>query len=115
MRQYRDFNDLLMENLRDPEDAKLFLSVILEEYEEDGDIEAFLLALKDVTEAQGGFDKIAKNTKLSQQDIHNFFTDKDNPRFDILEAILQALGFHLSIEPIKIEIEQNETININSR
>ena len=45
----------------------------------------------------------------------NFFADKDNPRFDILEAILQALGFHLSIEPIKIEIEQNETININSR
>jgi DNA-binding phage protein len=115
MIQYRDFRDYHIEKLRDPEDARIFLSVILEAYEEDGDIEAFLLALKDVTEAQGGFDKIAKHTKLSQQDIHNFFADKDNPRFDILEAILQALGFHLSIEPIKIEIEQYETININSR
>ena len=115
MRQYRDFHDLLMESLHDPEDARIFLSVIFEEYEEDGDTEAFLLALKDVTETQGGFDKIAKHTKLSQQDIHNFFADKDNPRFDILEAILQALGFRLSIEPIKTEIEQYETININSR
>jgi hypothetical protein len=52
MRQYRDFNDLLMESLRDPEDARIFLSIILEEYEEDGDTEAFLLALCDVIEAQ---------------------------------------------------------------
>jgi len=95
MRQYRDFHDLLMESLRDPEDARIFLSVILEEYEEDGDTEAFLLALKDVIEAQGGIDKITEYTKLSRQDINDFFTNKDNLRFDILETILQALGFHL--------------------
>jgi DNA-binding phage protein len=101
MRQYRDFNDLLMETLHDPEDARLFLSVILEEYEEDGDTEAFLLALKDVIEAQGGIAKVIKHSKLSQQDINNFFADKDNPRFDILEIILQALGFRLSVEFIE--------------
>ena len=112
MRQYRDFHDLLMESLRDPEDARIFLSVILEEYEEDGDTEAFLLALKDVTEAQGGIDKITEHTKLSQQDVCDFFANKDNPRFDILEAILKALGFHLLVEPIKTEIKQNEQIEI---
>ena len=101
MRQFRDFNDLLMEQLRDPKDARIFLSVILKEYEEDGDTEAFLLALKDVTEAQGGIDKVIKHSKLSQQEINDFFADKDNPRFDILEAILQALGFRLSVEFIK--------------
>lgn len=105
MRQYRDFNDLLMEQLHDPEDAKIFLSVIIEEYAEDSDTEAFLLALKDVTEAQGGIKKIMENSKLSKQDIDNFFADKDNPRFDILEAILQALGFRLSVEFIEANKE----------
>lgn len=114
MRQYRDFHDLLMENLRDPEDARIFLSVILEEYEEDGDTEAFLLALRDVIEAQGGIDKITGHTKLSQQDVYDFFANKDNPRLDIFEIILQALGFRLSIEPINVDkaIIQNEQLEI---
>jgi DNA-binding phage protein len=55
-----------MEKLHDPEDAKIFLSVIIEEYAEDGDTETFLLALKDVTEAQGGIKKIMENSKLSK-------------------------------------------------
>jgi len=105
MRQYRDFDDLLMESLRDPEDARVFLSVILEEYGDDGDTEAFLLALKDVVDAQGGIDIIAQRTRLSQQDIYDFFANKDNPRFDILESILQALGFRLLVERIGAKIE----------
>jgi len=101
MRQYRDFDDLLMETLHDPEDARIFLSVLLEKYEENGNTEAFLLALKDVIEAQGGIGKVIKHSKLSEHDISNFLADKDNPRFDILEAILQALGFRLSVEFIE--------------
>jgi DNA-binding phage protein len=112
MIQYRDFKDYHIEKLRDPEDARIFISVALEEYEEDGDTEAFLLALKDVIEAQGGIAKITEHTKLSQQDVYDFFANKDNPRFDILEAILHALGFHLSVETIKTEITQNEQLEI---
>ena len=52
MRNYRNFKDYHIEQLRDPEDAKLYLSVALEDYEKDGDIEAFLLAVRDVVEAQ---------------------------------------------------------------
>lgn len=102
MRQYRDFRDYHIGKLRDPEDARIFISIALEEYEEDGDIEAFLRALKDVTEAQGGIAKLAKHTKLNEQDINDIFSNKENLKFDDLEAILQALGFRLSIEPTKI-------------
>jgi DNA-binding phage protein len=112
MRQYRDFNDLLMESLRDPEDARIFLSVIFEEYEEDGDTEAFLLALRDVADAQGGLDKLAEYAKLNQLNINDVFSSKENLRFDTVEAILRALGFHLSVEPIKTEIKQNEQLEI---
>ena len=53
-RQFRKFEDGLRERLSDPEYARVFLDVALEEYEEDGDTEVFLLALRDVAESQGG-------------------------------------------------------------
>ena len=49
MSNYRNFKDYHFEQLRDPEDAKIYLFVALEDYEQNGDIEAFLLAVRDVT------------------------------------------------------------------
>ena len=49
----RDFRDYHIEKLQDPEDARVYLDVALEEYEKDGDTEALLLALRDIAEAQG--------------------------------------------------------------
>ncbi len=40
-----------LEFLKDPERARVYLEVALEEYEKDHDSEAFLLALRDVAEA----------------------------------------------------------------
>ena len=75
MREYRDFKDYHIEKLRDPEEARVYLDVALEEYQQDGDTEAFLLALRDVAEAQGGITKLGSvpsltgriSTKLSPQ------------------------------------------------
>ena len=53
MNAYRNFKDYHIEQLRDPEDAKVYLSVALDDYEKNGDIEAFLLVVRDVAEAQG--------------------------------------------------------------
>ena len=50
MNNYRNFKDYHIEQLRDPEDAKIYLSVALEDYEQNRDIEAFLLAVRDVTQ-----------------------------------------------------------------
>lgn len=57
MSNYRNFKDYHIEQLRDPEDAKIYLSVALEDYEKNEDIEAFLLAIKDAAAAQGGMSK----------------------------------------------------------
>ena len=43
MRKYRKFKDYHIEQLRDPDDAKIYLSVAIEDYEKDEDIDAFLL------------------------------------------------------------------------
>jgi len=52
MPNYRKFKDYHIAQLRDPEDGKIYLSVAFEDYEKNKDIDAFLLAVKDVVEAQ---------------------------------------------------------------
>lgn len=59
MSVYRNFRDYHIEQLRDPEDAKIYLTVALDDYEKNGEIEAFLLAVRDVAEAQGGMSWLA--------------------------------------------------------
>jgi hypothetical protein len=54
MRKFRRFKDIHFELLKDPEDAKEYLLVALESFEQDGDTSAFLLALRDVAEAKMG-------------------------------------------------------------
>jgi len=66
MGKYKDFRDYHIEKMRDPEEAGIYLFVALEEYEQDGDTEAFLLALGDVAEAQGGLTKLARCTRLNR-------------------------------------------------
>ena len=63
MSNYRNFKDYHIEQLRDLEDAKIYLSVALEDYEKNGDIEAFLLSVRDVAKAQGGMSKLAERVK----------------------------------------------------
>jgi probable addiction module antidote protein len=79
MSKYRKFKEYHIEQLRDPEDAKIYLSVALEEYEEDGDIEAFLLAVKDVAEARGGLSKLSERTSLTRQSLYKALSEKGNP------------------------------------
>ena len=52
MRNYRKFKDYHIEQLRDPDNAMIYLSIALEDYEKDKDIDALLLAVRDITEAQ---------------------------------------------------------------
>jgi len=51
MARTRDYQEALLETLKDPEEAKVYLEVALEEYEQDNDKEALLLALRNVTAA----------------------------------------------------------------
>jgi len=103
-RQFRKYEDSLKERLLDPEYARVFLDVALEEYEQDGDTEAFLLALRDVAEAQGGVTKLAEQTKLNRQNLYKALSEEGNPRLKTLGAVLHELGFRLSVEPVKAEL-----------
>ncbi len=98
MSHYRGFKDLHIEQLRDPEDAKIYLSVALEDYEKDDDIEAFLLAVRDVAEAQGGMSKLANRVDLTREGLYKALSENGNPQLNTMGKILHGLGFRFSIE-----------------
>ena len=93
-------NDLQIELLQDQQTAAAYLKVALDEYQEDGNTEVFLLALRNVAEARGGIGKLAQKTHLNRQSLYQTLSSRGNPRLDTLGKVLLALGFHLSIEAI---------------
>ncbi len=103
MKKSRSFEEYLIEKLKDPEYARIYLETALEAYEKDRDSEAFLLALRDVAEAQGGLGKLAEKTQLNRAGVYKALSEQGNPRLDTMEKILHSLGFRLSIEPLKAE------------
>jgi len=103
MKKSRPFEEYLIEKLKDPEYARVYLETALETYGTDQDSEAFLLALRDVAEAQGGLGKLSEETGLNRAGIYKALSQRGNPRLDTMEKILRNLGFRLSIEPVKAE------------
>ena len=75
MRKCRNYEESLRARLADSTYAKEYLAVALEEYEEDGNIEAFLLAVKDVANAQGDLSKLAANIQLSHESLYKVLSE----------------------------------------
>lgn len=98
MRRTRKYKDYLIESLIDPEEARIYLEVALEEYEKDHDLEAFLLALRDVAQARGGLADLAKKAHLSRQSLYKTLSTAGNPKLYTLGNILKGLGFRLAIQ-----------------
>lgn len=103
------FHVYLIESLRNPKKASIYLQVALEEYEQDQDAEAFLLALRNVAEAHGGLAALAKKIDMNRQHLYRALSSKGNPTLLTLDAILHGLGFRLSIEPLNKKTKQRRS------
>lgn len=96
MARSKNYQEDLIESLKDTSEAVEYLNAALE----DGDPEAFLLALKDVAEAKGGgMTKLAEKTKLNRENLYKILSERGNPELSSLETLLDALGLRLSIQP----------------
>lgn len=93
------YHDDLIESLRKPKEANLYLHIAMEEYQEDGDTEALLVALRNIAEAKGGMSQLARKTHLNRQNLYNILSEKGNPTLDTFGVILKALGYRLVIQP----------------
>ena len=93
MRTSRPFSETLNEMLKDPEQAALYLQTCLEE----GDMELFTAALRDVAEAHGGISYLSDITHLNRETLYRTLSKDGNPRLDTLHKILGALGLRIGV------------------
>lgn len=83
-----------------PENAIGYLETALEEYENDGDVKALMIAIQRVAEIKGGMTELARKTNLNRQNLYRIFSNQVSPRFDTLSKILKALGYTVSIKKL---------------
>lgn len=93
------YHDELIESLKNPKEANMYLRIAMEEYQEDGDTETLLVALRNIAEARGGMSQLAKRTHLNRQNLYHILSKKGNPTLDTFGLILKGLGYKLSIQP----------------
>jgi len=93
-----DYQETLLEALKDPEEAQAYLNACLM----DEDPRVFLLALKDVLQAQRrDISRLAKKAKLNRENIYRMLSKKGNPKLSSIIAVLNAVGLHLAVQGFK--------------
>jgi probable addiction module antidote protein len=90
------FEDWFYKGLENPEEAAAYLEAAME----DDDPRIFLLALRDVTLAQGGIQFLAQKTGLHRVNLNRILSARGNPEMKSLTTIMRELGFHLGVTPI---------------
>lgn len=91
---YRDYLEFLDEELQDPEVALGYLNETLK----DKDHNVFLTALRDVLRAQNkDISELARDTKISRQNIYRMLSKKGNPRWENLNVLFDKLGFEIQL------------------
>lgn len=94
MNRSRNYRDVLLESLTDPEEAREYLNAALE----DENPEVFLLALKDIVDANSSMTQLAQATNRNRESLYKTLSEKGNPQLNSIRSILSNLGFKLAIE-----------------
>ena len=92
----RPYEASLLEALKDPEEAALYL----EEALVDGDMDAFKMALRNVAKArlEGGLTELAEVTDLNRETLYRTLSEKGNPQLDTLNKVLHAVGLRIAVD-----------------
>ncbi|MBU6383817.1 MAG: putative addiction module antidote protein [Verrucomicrobia bacterium] len=99
MARSRKYHDFLIEQLKDHDEAVAYLNAALEESLK-GDSESqylFIMALRNVAEAQGGIGNLAKKTGMGRESLYKTLSEKGNPKWQTLVSLVIALGLNLRL------------------
>ena len=97
------FKDYLLKDLAQPEFAKGYLEVALQDFDKDGNIETLLFSMKDVAEAQGGIERLIAWTNLSPQDLTYLLNSEHPLQLDKVLDILSELKDSLHSSPAVVD------------
>lgn len=79
----------------DPLFAAEYLKAALEDTDEP---KVLLIALRRITEARGGFTKVAKAAGIERESLHRALSSRGNPRLSTLVAVTKAVGLRITVE-----------------
>lgn len=89
------YETVLMESLQDPAEAAAYLEATME----DEDPAVFLLALRQVAQAQG-MAVVARKAKLGRESLYKALSDKGNPEIRTVNKVLHAMGMRLTVQAV---------------
>jgi len=95
----KNYNQLLVESLKDRKEALAYLNAALEECK-DGSEESqklLLIALKNIAQAQGGISELAERSGLGRESLYKTLSKRGNPKLTTLTALVNAMGFDLKV------------------
>lgn len=92
----QSYEEGLFARLKDADYAAEYLNALLEQ----DDPEAFLLGVRDVARAHN-FSVVAQKSKLGRESLYKALSDKGNPAYFTLQAVLKAVGIKVSFSPQK--------------
>ncbi len=93
----KNFKDsAIAKDLQDPEFAAEYLEEALDE-----DVQNFIIALRNVADANGGIGQLAELSNLGRESLYKSLSQngESSPYFATVHQILDALGMKLSILP----------------
>lgn len=94
MKRSKSYREALLERLKVSSEAVAYLNAALQ----DEDTRVFLVALRDIVDANGGISMLAKETELNRETLYRTLSMKGNPTIENLILILDTLGFELQVK-----------------
>jgi probable addiction module antidote protein len=99
MTRSRKYQDFLLEQLQDHDFAVAYLNEALNESlkEDEESHKLFLLALRNVADAQGGIGALAKKANVGRESLYKTLSGTGNPKWHTLVSLVIALGLNLRL------------------
>ena len=93
----KPLDDLFASELRDPEFARDYLQLALEENGPEG----FFFALQKVAAANRSMSKVATEAGVGRESLYRSLSEQGNPSFRTIYAALRTLGMELRVDEVK--------------
>lgn len=99
MKNIKDFcvSEIIEQELKTEDDIKEWLSLNLEAYLEDGNLNAFVRSLEYVVRAKDNISNLSKKTGISRSNLYAIFKGEVTPQFDTVLKVLKELGYTLKV------------------
>lgn len=92
-----DLSGMIENELKSEDDIKEWLSLNLDEYLQDGDLNAFVRALEYVVRVKDNISNISRKTGISRSNLYAIFNGDVTPQFDTVLKLLKELGYTLKV------------------